>query len=112
MQFGEPAVVLADGGHRARLHVGQPFATGKDGSARLLLHHRPERFFDQVTDFAAGPAAVVDLGDALVYHGIQPEGCGKRLDGATAAQQRRAHDRTDRQPGKPFDDCLRLLRAL
>ncbi len=112
VQFGQPAVMLTDRRHGTRLHVGQPFTTGEDGGARLLLHHRPEGIFDQVADLAARPAAVVDLGDALVDHRIQPERGGQRVDRAPAAQQRRAHDRPDRQPGEPRDDGLRLLTTL
>ena len=112
MQFGQPAVVLADRGHRAGLHVRQSLPVGKHRGAGLLLHHRPQRFLDQVADLAAGPGAVVDLGDALVDDRVHAQRGGQRFHRAFAPQQRRPHDRTDRQCPEPLDERLRLFAAL
>ena len=82
---------------RAGLHLGQALAVGEHRGAGLLLHHRPQRLLDQVADLAAGPRAVVDLREPFVDDRFEPEGRGQRRDGALAAQQRRPHDRLDRQ---------------
>ena len=59
--LGETPIMLAHRLHRPGLHMGQAFAVGEHRGARLLLHHGPQRLFDQVTYLAAGPLAVVHL---------------------------------------------------
>ena len=109
MQLGQPAVVLSHRRHRAGLDVRQPLATREHRGTGLLLNHRPQRFLDQVADLAAGPLAVVDLGDPFVDDRVQAQGGGQRFHGAAAAQQWRSHDRSDRQCADPVDECLRLF---
>jgi hypothetical protein len=76
------------------------------------LNHPPQRLVRQVADFAARPFPVVHFGDPLVDERHQAQRFGERLDGASAAQQRRSHHRPDRQVTDPIDQPCGLLAAL
>ena len=64
--FGQPTVVVAHRGHRARLHLRQAFTAGKHRRAGMGLDHRPQRLLRQLTDLAAGPVPVVHLREAVI----------------------------------------------
>ena len=110
--LGQPRVVLTDRGDGAGLHLGQPLAAGEHRRAGMRLDHRPQRLLDQLAELAAGPFAVVDLGEPVVDVDLDAERCGERLDGLPASQQRGAHHRADRQLTDPIDQSRGLLAAL
>ena len=64
---GHLVAVAADRAHEEVLAVGEHRRAG------LLLHHGPQRFLDQVGDLAAGPRAVVHLGEPVVDHRFQAQ---------------------------------------
>ena len=70
---------VADGGDRPRGHPGERLAAGEPGRGRVLLDHAPELLLGEVLERAAGPLAVVHLGEPVVGLDRQPERVGQRL---------------------------------
>lgn len=104
-----PVFVLDNGStDGTRLHLGQALAIGEHRGAGLLLDDGPQRLFHQLADLAAGPAAVVDLGQPVVDTRVQAQCGGQRRDGVLAAQQRRPDDGLDRQVPDPVDNTVSL----
>jgi hypothetical protein len=86
MLLGQPSVVVTDGGNGACLHLRQPLTTGKHRRAGMRLNDAPQRLVDQIGEFAAGPFAVVDFGEAVIEDRLDAKRIGERLDRAPASQ--------------------------
>jgi hypothetical protein len=107
----DPGVVRADRGHGSGLHVREPLAAGEHGGGGVRLHDRPQFLRAEVLELAAGPLAVVDLGQVRFGDRGEPAGGHERGERLLAPQQRRADDPREWHRLQTGHQCLGLFAA-